>query len=78
MPCKFKPLGEKMTGYTLAEVLTNILTALQDILYYVSTAIADNASVIATVVVIGAIAFLVMRYGSRIFRGVTGWLRGLF
>jgi len=67
-----------MAGYTLADVLTNILTALQDILYYVSTAIAENASVIATVVVIGAIAVLVMRYGSRIFRGVTGWLRGLF
>jgi predicted PurR-regulated permease PerM len=67
-----------MPPYTLADVLTNILTALQDILYYVANAIADNASVIATVVVIGAIAFLVMRYGSRIFRGVTGWLRGLF
>jgi len=67
-----------MPPYTLADVLTNILTALQDILYYVSTAIAENASVIATVVVIGAIAFLVMRYGTRIFRGVTGWLRGLF
>jgi predicted PurR-regulated permease PerM len=67
-----------MPPYTLAEVLTNILNALQDILYYVSSAIADNASVIATVVVIGAIAFLVMRYGTRIFRGVTGWLRGLF
>jgi predicted PurR-regulated permease PerM len=64
--------------YTLADVLTNILTALQDILYYVANAIAENASVIATVVVIGAIAFLVMRYGTRIFRGVTGWLRGLF
>jgi cobalamin synthase len=67
-----------MAGYTLADVLTNILTALQDILYYVANAIAENASVIATVVIIGAIAFLVMRYGSRIFRGVTGWLRGLF
>jgi cobalamin synthase len=65
-----------MAGYTLADVLTNILTALQDILYYISNAIAENASVIATVVVIGAIAFIVMRYGSRIFRGVTGWLRG--
>jgi len=67
-----------MAGYTLADVLTNILTALQDILYYVANAIAENASVIATVVVIGAIAFLVMRYGSRIFRGVTSWLRGFF
>jgi cobalamin synthase len=67
-----------MAGYTLADVLTNILTALQDILYHISNAIAENASVIATVVVIGAIAFLVMRYGSRVFRGVTGWLRGFF
>ncbi len=67
-----------MPPYTLADVLTNILTALQDILYYISSAIAENASVIATVVIIGAIAFLVMRYGSRIFKGVTGWLRGLF
>jgi cobalamin synthase len=67
-----------MAGYTLAEVLQNILSAIQDILYYVSSAIADNASVIATVVVIGALAFAVMRYGSRIFGGVTGWLRGLF
>jgi len=67
-----------MAGYTLAEVLNNILTAIQDILYYVSSAIAENASVIATVVVVGGLAFLMMRYGSRIFRGVTGWLRGIF
>jgi len=67
-----------MAGYTFAEVLNNILTAIQDILYYVSSAIAENASIIATVVVIGALAFVVMRYGSRIFRGVTSWLRGVF
>jgi hypothetical protein len=67
-----------MATYTLGDVLTNILTALQDILYYVSSAISENASVIATVVVMGAIALVVMRYGSRIFRGVTSWLRGLF
>jgi predicted PurR-regulated permease PerM len=67
-----------MAGYTFADVLNNILTAIQDILYYVSSAIAENASIIATVVVIGALAFVVMRYGSRIFRGVTSWLRGVF
>lgn len=67
-----------MAGYTLAEVLNSILSAIQDILYYVAKAIADNASVIATVVVIGALAFLVMRYGTRIFSGITGWLRGFF
>jgi hypothetical protein len=67
-----------MAGYTLADVLSNVLSALQDILYYVSSAIAANAQVIATVVVVGALVYLVWRYGSRIFRGVTGWLRGLF
>jgi len=67
-----------MAGYTLAEVLNSILSAIQDILYYVAKGIADNASVIATVVVIGALAFLVMRYGTRIFSGITGWLRGFF
>ncbi|RLJ02099.1 MAG: hypothetical protein DRP11_03455 [Candidatus Aenigmatarchaeota archaeon] len=63
--------------YTLADVLSNILTALQDVMYYVSSAIAENASIIATAVVLGGIAFMVMRYGTRIFRGLTGWLRGL-
>jgi hypothetical protein len=67
-----------MGAYTLADVLSNVLAALQDILYYVSSAIAANAQVIATVVVVGALVYLVWRYGSRIFRGVTGWLRGLF
>jgi len=67
-----------MAGYTLVEVLNSILTAIQDILYYVSSAIAENASVIATVVVVGGLAFLMMRYGSRIFSAVTGWLRGIF
>ena len=67
-----------VAGYTLQEVLNNILTAIQDILYYVSSAIAENASVIATVVVVGGLAFLLMRYGSRIFSGVTRWVRGFF
>jgi hypothetical protein len=67
-----------MGAYTLADVLSNVLAALQDILYYVSSAIAANAQVIATVVVVGALVYLVWRYGGRIFRGVTGWLRGLF
>lgn len=64
--------------YTLAETLTNILAALQDTLYYVSSAIAENAEVIATVVVIGALAMVVMKYGTRIFKGATGWIKGMF
>lgn len=65
-------------GHTIADVLANVMTAIQEILYEVTKAIADNATIIATVVVIGGLAFLVWRYGSRIFRGVTGLLRGLF
>jgi predicted PurR-regulated permease PerM len=67
-----------MGAYTLADVLSNVLSALQDILYYVSSAIASNAQIIATVVVVGALVYLVWRYGGRVLRGVTGWLRGFF
>lgn len=69
--------GDSMS-YTLADVLDRVLAALQDALYYIADAIASNASTIATVIVIGGLAYLIMRYGTRIFRGVTGWIRGLF
>lgn len=60
----------------LTDVLNQVLTGIQTILYDIASAIASNAQVIATVVVVGAIAFMVLRFGTRIFRGVTGWLRG--
>jgi len=65
-------------SYTLADVLDRILVAIQDTIYHIADAIASNASIIATAVVVGGLAFMIMRYGTRIFRGVTGWLRGLF
>ena len=64
--------------YTLSEVLNNILAAIQDTLYYVSSAIAENASVIATALVVGGVAVLIARYGRRIFSEITGFFRGLF
>jgi ABC-type multidrug transport system permease subunit len=63
---------------SLADVLTNILNAVTTILYEVTKAIADNAGVIATVLVLGGLAFVFMRYGTRVFRSVGGWFRGLF
>jgi hypothetical protein len=63
---------------SLADVLTNILNAVTTILAEVTKAIADNASVIASVLVIGGLAFIFIRYGSRIFRTVSTLLRGLF
>jgi predicted PurR-regulated permease PerM len=63
---------------SLADVLTNILNAVTTILYEVTKAIADNAGVIASVLVLGGLAFMFMRYGTRIFRTVGSWFRGLF
>lgn len=65
------------TPPSLSDVLTAILGGIQTVLYEIATSIADNASTIATVVVVGAMAFMVMRFGSRILRGAMGWLRGL-
>jgi len=63
---------------TLSDILNGILSAIQSILYNVANAIAENAGVIATVVVIGGITYFVLRYGSRMFRGLTSMLRGFF
>ena len=65
-------------AYTLNDILNAILTAVQDILGNVATAIADNAGVIATLVVLGSLTYAVTRYGTDIFRRITGWLGALF
>jgi hypothetical protein len=65
------------TPPSLADVLSQILSAIQTILYEVASAIADNAAIIATVVVIGALAYMTMKFGTRVFRGVTSWMRGM-
>jgi len=64
-------------AYTLQDILNAILTAVQDVLGNVATAIADNAGVIATLIVMGMLVLGVVRFGSGIFRGVTGWIRGI-
>ena len=61
-------------AYTLSDVLNAFLTGVQDVLGNIATAIADNAGVIATFVVLGMLTFAFVRYGSRIVRGVTGWI----
>jgi len=61
----------------LADILNSILSAISTILSEVATAIADNAVVIATALVLGALVFFMMRYGTRVFRGITGWFRSM-
>ena len=64
--------------YTLTDVMTNILVAIQDILGEVAKTIAENAESIATIMVVGGLATMMVKYGSKIFRGVSGFFRGIF
>jgi len=63
--------------YTLNDVLNAFLTGVQDVLGNIAQAIADNAGVIGTFIVLGALTFAIARYGGRIFRTVTGWVGAL-
>jgi hypothetical protein len=63
---------------TLSDVLNNIMNTIVTILQNVISVIANNAGVIATLLVVGGLVFLTVRYGRRIFAGITEFLRGLF
>ncbi len=64
--------------YTLADIMQNILTAIENIIGEVSKVLAENAGIVATVVVIGGVAMLLWRYGTRIFSGISGLFRRIF
>jgi len=63
---------------TLSDVLNSIMNTIVTILQNVINVIANNAGVIATLLVVGGLVFLTVRYGRRIFGGITELLRGLF
>jgi hypothetical protein len=66
------------TPPSLADILTSVLNAVQTIMYQIATAIADNATVIANVLVLGGLAVGVYAVGRRLVRLISGWFRGLF
>jgi phage-related protein len=66
------------SGSTLASVATGILNALAAVLQAVVDFIAQNATVIATVIFVGGLIYLLLRYGRSIFSGIFDWLRGIF
>jgi len=66
------------TPPSLADIMSQILNAVQTVIYQVASALAENASVIATVIVLGGLTYAIVRYGRRIFSGFTSFLRGLF
>jgi len=66
------------TPPSLADILTNVLNAVQTIIYQIASAIAENATVIANVIILGGLAVGVYAVGRRLVRMVSGWFRGLF
>jgi len=65
-------------AYTLADVLNSLLSAVQDILGNIAHAIADNAGIIAQILVLGGLVYGVVRFGGDAIRRITGVVRGLF
>jgi hypothetical protein len=65
------------TPPSIGDVLNNILSAINSVIGAIATAIADNAEVIGTVVIVGALAVSVMSIGKKVFSGLSGWFRGL-
>jgi len=64
-----------MSAPDLGAVLSGIISALANVLSGIANAIAQNATLIGTIVVMG-IAFLALyRYGGRILRVFTDWLK---
>lgn len=61
----------------LADVLTAVLDGVVAVLSAVATAIAENATTIGTLIIMGALIGLVITTGSRLFRSISGWFRAL-
>jgi len=63
---------------TLGDVLNSIMNTIVQVLSNVVNVIAQNAGTIATILVIGGLVFVTVRYGKRIFAGISDFLKGLF
>jgi hypothetical protein len=66
------------TPPSLSDVMTNIISSISGVIGAIATAIAANAGVIGTIIVVGAVAVTVMAFGQKIFKGLSGWFKGLF
>jgi len=66
------------TAPTLNDVANAILNALASVLQAVVNFVSENAGVIATVIFMGGLIYLLLRYGRSIFSGIFDWLKGIF
>ncbi len=62
----------------LGALINTVVNTLVTIFQTIINVIAENASAIATLIVVGGIAYLVYRYGRRYLSGLIEWFRGLF
>jgi hypothetical protein len=63
---------------SLGDVANAILNALASVLQAIVNFVSQNASVIATVIFMGGLIYLLLRYGRSIFSGIFDWLKGIF
>ncbi len=63
---------------SLSDVANAILNALASVLQAIVNFVSQNASVIATVIFMGGLIYLLLRYGRSIFSGIFDWLKGIF
>ena len=64
------------TVASLSTALTDILNAVSGIIASVASTIEANASVIGTVLVIGALVTLVAKFGGRAFSSIGAFFKG--
>ncbi len=63
---------------SLTTALTDTLDAITTIIDQIAQTISANAGVIATVLIVGAVAYGVYKVGQRVLGGVGGWFRNFF
>jgi len=64
-------------AYTLGDIMSWILTAVQNIIGEIGKALAENATVVAQVIVLGGLALSVATFGRRVIGRISGMLRGI-
>lgn len=60
----------------LSAALSSILSAVEGVITEIANVVEQNASLIGDVVAIGALVFLVVKFGNRVFGALGGLLQG--
>jgi len=61
----------------LSTLFNSIVNAIITVIQELANALAANASLIATVVFLGVVTYVIVRYGTGLFRRIVGVFRGL-